>query len=352
MSIWFGLFLCLCYNLYFLFLLPETNTAYLIYLDILLGVCGLIYGLAVGLKQKHRREKKAKYLPYQTIIYQDFPEMKDYDIAEHDAQVLQNQLKEQFDLNQDLQDYIAKWCHEVKLPLAAGLLMAERMEDGKLRGQMQEQLERINQQLKSALLGCKVQSSLFDIQIKSISLLDCVRASIGNSQFFLIKNHFELDIEVEDVPVYTDKNWLVYVLDQLISNAIKYAAEDRPLLKLWSEQKELPPREFSVLGGSSGRRSFGDIRMQLFIEDNGEGISDSDIRRIFEKGYTGSNHHNGKYKSTGMGLYMVAKIMEKLGHRIFVESEEGKYTRFGIEFCKGCAYFEEKKNVAMSALNV
>lgn len=72
---------------------------------------------------------------------------------------------------------------------------------------------------------------------------------------------------------------------------------------------------------------------KLFLEDNGEGIKDCDIRRIFDKGYTGSSHHNGKYKSTGMGLYMTAKIIEKLGHKILVESEWGNYTRFIIEVC-------------------
>ena len=70
------------------------------------------------------------------------------------------------------------------------------------------------------------------------------------------------------------------------------------------------------------------------MEDNGEGIQEKDIRRIFEKGYTGSNYHNGKYKSTGMGLYMVSRIIDRLGHEIWVESEYGRYTRFCIVFYK------------------
>lgn len=73
--------------------------------------------------------------------------------------------------------------------------------------------------------------------------------------------------------------------------------------------------------------------IRLFIEDNGEGIRESDIRRIFEKGYTGSNYHNGKYKSTGMGLYMADKIAGKLGHEISAESRYGEYTRFCVRLC-------------------
>ena len=66
------------------------------------------------------------------------------------------------------------------------------------------------------------------------------------------------------------------------------------------------------------------------MEDNGDGICEKDLRRIFEKGYTGTNYHNGRYKSTGMGLYMVSLILDKLGHDIQVESTYGQYTRFTI----------------------
>lgn len=72
--------------------------------------------------------------------------------------------------------------------------------------------------------------------------------------------------------------------------------------------------------------------MRLFVEDNGDGIKESDIRRIFEKGYTGSCYHNGQYRSTGMGLYMASVILERLGHEIHAESEYGKGTKFIIEF--------------------
>ena len=73
----------------------------------------------------------------------------------------------------------------------------------------------------------------------------------------------------------------------------------------------------------------GQDSMILWVEDYGEGIKDSDIRRLFEKGCTWSNYHNGRYKSTGMGLYMVSKIADRLGHKICVESEYGKGSRFG-----------------------
>lgn len=306
----FGLFLCISYNLYFLFLLPHTDNFYLYYLDVLLAVCILLYGGADYIRFQKLQKKKEQELKSDALIYQEFPDLDHYDITEHDVEVLKGQLKEQFDLNCDLSDYITKWCHEVKIPLAASLLMSEKIEDKDLKYSMKEQLERINSRLRDTLLGCKIQSSLFDIQIKVVSLLDCVRTSIKNNQFFLIRNHFQIEMNVEDLLVYTDKNWLVYLLDQIINNAIKYVMEEASLQI--RSQKE-------------------DKKVILFVEDHGEGIDEKDIRRIFDKGYTGSSHHNGKYKSTGMGLYMTAKIAEKLGHTISVESEKGQYTRFRIE---------------------
>ena len=310
-------FLCLSYNLYFLFLLPEVNRSYLWYLDALLAVCCLFYGGAGYAVYRGRQARKQKLLQSDTVICGLLAELDgyesaghdSYEIAEHDVRVLTAQLEKQQEQNRDLQDYITKWCNEVKAPLSASLLMVQKIEDGGLRYSLQEQLERINMQLNSALLGCKVQGSLFDIQVKPVSLLECVRASVHNNQFFLIKNHFAIKIDVEDVKIYTDKGWFVYILDQLLSNAVKYAVQPASL-KLWSVKEE--------------------ESVCLFVEDHGEGIRAEDIRRIFEKGYTGSSHHNGRYQSTGMGLYMTAKIAERLLHGISVESEPMAYTRFAV----------------------
>ncbi len=308
--IFFLIFLCASYNLYFIFLVPNADCAYLAYLNLLLFVCMLTYTGIDYFRWKKVKNQKEELLKSNGLIYREFLGLEHYEIAEHDVSILTEQLREQMELNSDLQDYIAKWCHEVKIPLSACLLMNEKIEDGSLRVAMKEQLERINTRLKDALLGCKIQSSLFDIQIKRVSLTDCVKTSVKNHQFFLIRNRFRLELQVEDCMIYTDKNWFVYILDQLIGNAVKYSAED-PVLKIWSKRSE--------------------TSLVLLVEDHGEGIQACDIRRIFEKGYTGSSHHNGKYKSTGMGLYMTARIVEKLGYRISAESEEGSYTRFRIE---------------------
>lgn len=298
----------LAFNLYYIFLLGDKNASYLYYLDFLLLTAVFLWeGIDFGRFCLRERE----------VICRLLPPFANREIAEHDVRVLEGELREQFEENCEMQDYVAKWCHELKVPLAAALLLDERIREGQLRGEMREQLERMNRLVSSLLLGCKLQSSLLDVQIREVVLEECVRESIRNNQFFLIQKGFQPEISVGEHRVYTDPSWLVYILDQLLSNAVKYTGLEPPRLRIWT--------------GADAERLF------LYVEDNGEGIRDCDLRRVFEKGFTGSGHHNGKYKSTGMGLYMVSRIIEKLGHEISVESVYGEYTRFRIDFGTGAA---------------
>lgn len=294
----------LVYNVYFIWLLPHIELQYLVYLDILV-LTGFLAGSLYGFWNFRKKQSRGE-------------------AAAEETELLREELKRQFDMNCDLQDYIARWCHEVKIPLSAAILMTEKMEmAGSAQGQpedvgvkqaLQEQLERIRQLLANALLGCKIQSSLFDLQIRPVSLAECVRASLHNNQFFLVQKHFEPDIRVGEEKVYTDKAWLVYILDQLISNAVKYVGNRAVLM---------------ICGDAS----------RLVVEDRGVGIREEELRRIFEKGFTGSNYHNGQYKSTGMGLYMAKRIAEKLGHGLTAESVYGEYTRFTITFADNREHF-------------
>jgi len=314
-AVW--LFLMGSFNLYFLFLIKAAPKTYLLYLDVLLLVfLAIIEGTAFfDFYQKERRKKA--FLMEDDFIYETLSKPKDAEVFEHDLRILENRLQTQFEESHDLQDYIANWCHAFKIPLAAALLIVEKIKDADIRIDMKEQLERMNQQMNTVLQSCRIQVPLLDLQMKQVPLITCIKASIRNNQFFLIRENFQLDIAVDDMNVYTDETWLTYILDQLLNNAVKYANDknntaDNRSIRFWTETEQ-----------SSDM-------VKLFIEDNGEGIRECDIRRIFEKGYTGSNYHNGKYKSTGMGLYMTDKIAKKLEHPIFVESQYGEYTRFCI----------------------
>lgn len=313
----FIILLCLSFNLYFIFLLSDIDIEYLLYLDFLIFIFFMFYFIIdyyfFSKKQKDRNE----LLQLPVIIYQEL-DIEDQEIIEHDIDILESQLQEQIDLNNDLQDYISKWCHEIKIPLSASLLINEKNEDKELKNSMKQQLERIKQQLNNVLIACKIQGNVYDFKINNVDLLDIVKTSLHNNQFFLIYHHFDIDIQVKHLIVYSDKEWMVYVLDQIINNAIKYR-KNKPVLKIWSEEDH--------------------DHIQLVIEDNGEGIKEEDKGRVFEKGFTGSNHHNGSYKSTGMGLYIVKSIIEKLEHHIDIESEYDHYTRIVIIFQDHRDYF-------------
>ena len=311
-AVW--LFLMVSFNLYFVFLMQMAPVAYLLYLDLLLLVfLAIIEGTAFfDYRQKEHRKKTL--LSEDDLIYDTLSNPEDSEVFQHDLMILEKRLQTQFEEMHDLQDYIANWCHAFKIPLAAALLIVGKIKDTDIRTDMKEQLERMNWQMSMVMQSCRLQVPLLDLQVKQVPLRTCIKASIRNNQFFLIREKFQLDIAIDDVTVYTDETWLTYILDQLLNNAVKYAnnnnAVDNHSIRFWTEQ--LPDM------------------VKLFIEDNGEGIQECDIRRIFEKGYTGKNYHNGKYKSTGMGLYMADKIAKKLEHSISVESQYGKYTRFCI----------------------
>ena len=308
----------LAYNLYFIYLVPGANTQYLIYFDVVVGVCLLSFIFLDFMHEKNRLDKKKDYLQSKEVICFEFDHFDNIDIAYHDVHVLQKQLDEIYQVNNDLQDYMTKWCHEIKIPLSASLLINQKNTDYQQKQNMQEQLEKMNQYLNQIMVVSRIQSQIHDIYIKPVSLKDSVYQSIKNNQFFLINKHFEMDVNVEDLQIYSDKTWLIYVLDQIINNAIKYAKES-PQLKIWSEHHE--------------------EQIDLYIEDNGEGIQSQDLPRIFEKGFTGQNHHNGQYKSTGMGVYMVEKAISQLGHSIEVDSAFQEFTRVHITFRDQRDYF-------------
>lgn len=309
--------LILIYNLYFL-LLEDIRVWYLLYIDLLVGILlGII--LIVKMCQYNKKEKeKAEFLSVDDFIFDDLGDIENYDIIKHDYDVFQKLLAKQIAINHDQEDFISKWCHEVKIPLATASLMVDSIEDNNIKIQLKEQLEKIKQYLNSALVACKVQGTFEDLHVMKIYLLECINTSIKNNRYFLINNNFQININVTNNYIYSDSQWVIYILDQLIGNAIKYAKEN-PCLNIYTEGDE--------------------HSIKLYIKDNGEGIKDYELSRVFERGFVGSNHHNGQYKSTGMGLYMVKLMVDKLGHDIEVTSNYQEYTCFCITFKNNADYF-------------
>lgn len=316
----FNLIILLFINVYFIVLNTlKGRMEEIYYLDLILVI---FYISAFFISYK---EWKGRYnTPYKCIeddiditiadIEEDFiaEEIMSYIINKKDSlyseiiDVKDEQLK-------DMEEFISRWVHEIKLPISALNMIIDRIDDAEISTSIKGETEKMNFLVNSVMYGSRATAAAEDIFIAEEKLDILVKKAIKNNAFFLIKNRIEIKISNLDHSVYTDAKWILYVLDQLINNAIKYSKENGEI-KFWGEET--------------------DKYICLNIEDNGVGIKKEDIERVFNKGFTGNNGRNTTYKSTGMGLYFSKKILDKLGNSIEVQSIKDEYTLFKIKFHK------------------
>ena len=319
--------LFLIINIYLFSLNSIKNLSDLIYLDI------LIITIFIGFTILDYRKMKDRYSSIMELIEDE----KDIDsyciddnflegkiinyIIDYKDKKLENETKECENQLKDMEEYISRWVHEIKLPLSAMKIILDRDSDDMISS-IENELEKMNFLVNSVMYGSRATASAEDIFIKEEKLKDIVRTAVKSNSFFLIKNNISPKLGDLDFKVYTDKKWIIYVLGQLINNSIKYSKENGVI-------------EFSA----EDKGEF----IELKIRDNGIGINEEDLERVFNKGFTGSNGRNSVYKSTGMGLYFSKKIIDKLNHSIEVESVKDKYTLFRIRFYKISDYLSVTK---------
>lgn len=213
----------------------------------------------------------------------------------------------------DMEEYISKWVHEIKLPISAISMILERIDDVEISTEIKNETEKINFLVNSVMYGSRATAAAEDIFISEVKLQDIIKQAIKNNAFMLIRNNIEIKLENLEHNIFTDKKWILYVLDQLINNSIKYSKE-KAEIQFYGEEN--------------------DKYICLNIRDNGIGIAREDLERIFNKGFTGTNGRNTRYKSTGMGMYFSKKILDKLGNSFEVYSVKNEYTLFKIKFNK------------------
>ena len=209
----------------------------------------------------------------------------------------------------ELSDYMTLWVHQIKTPIAALRLLLAEEEDERSQ-EMWEELFSIEQYVEMALQFTRLSAKSTDFIIGEVSLDKVVREAIHKYARLFVRKKIRLELSSIDTQVLTDEKWLEFVIEQILSNAIKYTAGGTISIYL----KEEPEQETK----------------ELIIEDTGIGIAPEDLPRIFEKGYTGYNGHADK-RSTGIGLYLCRKIMRKLSHEITIESESGVGTKVHLE---------------------
>lgn len=254
-----------------------------------------------------------KYLIHAIITKPEFLEGKLFFEALYEINKSMNEKIHDYQKNvTDFKEYIELWIHEVKIPIASSKLIAYNNQSKEIQ-KMNEQISRIENDVEQVLYYVRSENAEKDYLIKEVSLLSILNQVIFKNKEALLAKKIVIKMENVDQTVLTDGKWLEYILNQLVSNSMKYTKGKNSFLRFSYRET----KEFSILE----------------VEDNGIGISKTDLPRVFEKSFTGKNGRKGK-SSTGMGLYIVKNLCDKLGHSIELESEEGKGTKVIISFAK------------------
>ena len=231
-------------------------------------------------------------------------------LEERESELYQKKSETQSKLT-DLLDYYTLWVHQIKTPIAASQLLVQDVETPIVKQQMEQELFKIDSYANLVLQYLRLESFHDDLVLKRVSLEDLVKEVVRKYALFFIQKNLTVNLHDLDVAVITDRKWLLVIIEQLLSNSLKYT--------------------------STGGIEIYFKDQTLYIKDSGIGIKNSDVLRVFERGFSGYNGHMTQ-QSSGLGLYLSKKIAEQLGHKISLHSEVGQGTTVAIRF-------EEKKLV-------
>lgn len=212
----------------------------------------------------------------------------------------------------EYKEYIEQWIHDVKTPISAMKLLCENNKSDTTKKLITE-LIKVSHYTDQALYYARSENVEKDYLIKEVSLSEMIHSAIAENKQLLLQNHISVEVKDCDNTVYTDEKWIGFILNQLIANGVKYSKKE-PKITFEANSKQ--------------------GQIVLSIGDNGVGISESDLPRIFEKGFTGENGRTGK-SSTGIGLFLCKRLCEKLGIGIALKSESGQGTQVELYFPKG-----------------
>ncbi|MCI5774212.1 MAG: sensor histidine kinase, partial [Erysipelotrichaceae bacterium] len=244
------------------------------------------------------------------ITSPDFAEgMILYDILRQTNKYTNDEIAAYQKQQEEYRQYVETWIHEIKTPIAAAKMICDNADFAQKKAVANE-LRNIESFVEQALYYAKSTNVEKDYIIRKCNLLTLVKAAVKNHASQLILVHCTPSFNNLDHTVYTDHKWLEFILGQLIVNSIKYRQD--PMQLAFSAEVKAD-------------------HIILKIQDNGIGIPDQDLGKIFEKGFTGINGR--KYgRSTGMGLYLCKVLAEKMNLKISVESQEKEGTLFKIFF--------------------
>lgn len=213
-------------------------------------------------------------------------------------------------IQEEYREYIEMWVHEIKTPIASTKLLIEN-NTNEITRKIDTQMDKIENFVEQVLYYSRSDEVGKDYIIKKIELSKVVKYVVKKNQRDFIGKRISLKLGELDEIIYSDAKWIEFILNQIVGNAIKYSKGQGDKIKI----------ESKTLANS----------VVLTIEDNGVGIIERDLNRVFEKGFTGENGRKFG-KSTGIGLYLCKKLCDKMGLGLNIESEENKGTKVTVIF--------------------
>ncbi|MCI8423736.1 MAG: HAMP domain-containing histidine kinase [Lawsonibacter sp.] len=210
---------------------------------------------------------------------------------------------------QEYQEYVERWVHEVKTPITAAQLLCRKL-DGASRRKLSGELSQIESHVERALFYARAASPERDCVLRRTSLDKVVSQAIQNHRTLLIQSGVQVETEGLDCAVYTDEKWAVFLLGQLLQNTARYRGQTPAV---------------TISARPLGKQ------VQLTVQDNGIGIPAHELPRVFDRGFTGSNGRS-RGGSTGMGLYLCRKLAGFLALDLRIASEEGSGTTITLTF--------------------
>lgn len=206
----------------------------------------------------------------------------------------------------DMQDYFTLWAHQIKTPIAAMRLILQTKPENSAM-EIEGELFRVEQYVEMVLNYLRLDSDSTDFVFRTCALDDIIRQCVRKYAKQFIRKRIRLEYEGTALQVLTDEKWLCFVIEQILSNALKYTSAGS--IRIFTQGET------------------------LVIADTGMGIAPEDLPRVFEKGYTGYNGRTDK-KATGIGLYLCKRILNRLGHEISISAQVGKGTRVSIDLSR------------------
>ena len=283
---------------YFLFDMPAVTVLYpLILSTSALIVAGVIDFIITF--NKHRKLTQNEISASSDPIEKDYQEI----IRKLKEEEAYSRQKTTSDYN-NMVEYYTVWAHQIKTPIASMRLQIQS-EDTESARKLMGDLNRIESYVEMVLTFLRLDSDSTDYVIKEYDLDEIIRPAIRKfSREFILKK-LKLEYEPVSFKTITDSKWLSFIIEQVISNAVKYTSEGS--VRIYMSEPGI-----------------------LCIEDTGVGISEEDLPRIFENGYTGFNGREDK-RASGIGLYLCKRISDNLGHKIYAKSKVGEGTKIFLD---------------------